>query len=118
MKADQLIGKKIRVRTWESMAEEFDSDENAINVPLGFMKRMSVFCGKIGVITSAKDWGNTIGVKIHFEGNEDDYRLNRKLDFNNWSFSLPMLDLEYDRQVSEKFLHDLKKDKVFDEALI
>jgi hypothetical protein len=118
MKADELIGKKFRIRTWKSMAEEFGGRESVINIPLNFTSEMRIFCGKTGVITGAKVYQNTFHTIVKFKGNPDDYDLNQIMKNRNWNFSLHMLDLEYHIQIGEKCLHNIKKSNIFDEALI
>jgi hypothetical protein len=89
---DDILGKKIRIKTREQMISEFGvSHDGYIPVDCTFIKPMTIFCGKKGVVTKARKELSSHIIRIRFSGNADDAHLNREA--KKYNFSEDMINI-------------------------
>ena len=80
--AKYKVGDKVRVRTWDSMAEQFGLDGTGIKVPGNyFVLKMKCYCGKVVTIARVNSYG-----EYHIK--ED----NREGTHSFWWFNDNMLE--------------------------
>lgn len=87
-----MPGDLVRIRTWDDMASEYESDDDGIYVPGYFSDTMGILCGREFKIFNILKWGSTgFTLKDGTNDYKDCIRVILDGDASGWIITAEML---------------------------